>query len=38
MRNVMTWKSISSNGLEYLILLKDLGSSPMYAFLCVFKL
>jgi len=25
------WKSTSSNGWEYFIMWKDLGSSPMYA-------
>jgi len=32
MRNVMTWKSTSSNGWEYFIVWKDLGSSPMLLF------
>ena len=31
MRIVMTWKSTSSNGWEYIIMWEDLGSSPMYA-------
>jgi len=34
----MTWKSINSSGWEYLIVWEDLGSSPMYAILCVIKL
>jgi len=32
----MMWKSTSSNGWEYWIMWKDLGSSLIYALLCYY--
>jgi len=33
---VMTWKSTSLSGWEYLVVCKDLGLSPMYANYVIF--